>query len=67
MDERDRDAKELASKCGLFFRAIFVPSLAQALEPSRSPAEKQAREDRLRERLARDSIRIDHLVAHRCG
>jgi hypothetical protein len=64
--ERDQDATELASKRALFFRVIFLPSLAQALAPTRSLAEKQAFSDRveksLRERLARDPMRIDHLV-----
>jgi hypothetical protein len=64
--ERDKDATELASKRALFFRTIFVPSLAQALTPSRTLAEKQAFynrvEEGLRERLAGDPRRVDHLV-----
>jgi hypothetical protein len=38
----DKDAEALAKKRALFFRAIFVPSLAQALGPTRGVEERQA-------------------------
>jgi hypothetical protein len=64
--EQDKDAKALARKRAMFFRAIFVPSLAQALAPSGSAEEREAFADRLeaglRQRIAGDAARIDHLV-----
>lgn len=38
----DKDAEALAGKRARFFRAIFTPSLAQALRPERGPDERQA-------------------------
>jgi hypothetical protein len=51
--ERDGDAAALARKRALFVRATFVPSLAQALAPTRSAGERQAFADRLEEGVAR--------------
>jgi hypothetical protein len=62
----DKDAEALARKRARFFRAIFVPSLAQALAPSRGPEERQAfgaaLEASLQRRLVDYPTRIDHLV-----
>jgi hypothetical protein len=62
----DKDAEALARKRALFFRAIFMPSLAQALGPSRSPEERQAfgaaLEAGLVRRLVDYPTRMDHLV-----
>jgi S-adenosylmethionine-dependent carboxyl methyltransferase len=62
----DKDAEALARKRAQFFRAIFVPSLAQALAPSRGPEERQAfgaaLEAGLRRRLVDYPTRVDHLV-----
>jgi hypothetical protein len=62
----DKDATALARKRALFFRAIFVPSLAQALGPSRSPEERHAFGTALEAGLVRRLVdyptRIDHLV-----
>jgi hypothetical protein len=62
----DNDAEALARKRALFFRAIFVPSLAQALGPTRGLEERQAfgaaLEAGLIRRLADFPTRIDHLV-----
>jgi SAM dependent carboxyl methyltransferase len=64
--EIDKDPEALASKRALFFRAIFVPSLAQALAPNRSEEERKAFsaqvEAGLRQRLLGNPTRIDHLV-----
>ena len=63
--ELDKDAEALARKRALFFRAIFVPSLAQARGPSRSPEERQAFGAALEAGLVRRMVdyptRIDHL------
>jgi hypothetical protein len=63
----DKDAEALAKKRAMFFRAIFVPSLVQALEPSRGKEERQAfgaaLEAGLRRRLLDHPVRIDNLVA----
>jgi hypothetical protein len=64
--ELDKDAEALARKRALFFRAIFVPSLAQALRTSRGAEERQAfgaaLEAGLRRRLVGYPTRVDHLV-----
>jgi hypothetical protein len=64
--ELDKDAEALARKRALFFRAIFVPSLAQALRTSRGAEERQAfgaaLEAGLRRRLVDCPTRVDHLV-----
>src|SRR5215469_10461144 len=62
----NRDPEELARKRAGFFRAVFVPSLAQALGPSRGTKERQAfsaaLEAGLERRLVECPTRIDHLV-----
>ena len=62
----DKDAEALARKRALFFRAVFVPSLTQALRPGRGTKERQqfsaALEAGLRRRLVDYPARIDHLV-----
>jgi hypothetical protein len=62
----DQDAEALARKRALFFRAIFVPSLAQALGPSRGVEERQAfgaaLEVGLGRRLVDHPVRIENLV-----
>jgi SAM dependent carboxyl methyltransferase len=64
--ESDKDAEALARKRALFFRAIFVPSLAQALATTRSAQERQAfaaqLEAGLRQRLVGDPAQLNHLV-----
>jgi hypothetical protein len=64
--ELDKDPEALARKRALFFRAIFVPSLTQALRPGRGLEERQrfsaALEAGLRRRLVDCAARIDHLV-----
>jgi hypothetical protein len=50
---QDNDAESLARKRALFFRVIFVPSLSQALLPTRSPKERTAFADRLEEGMRR--------------
>jgi hypothetical protein len=62
----DKDAEALARKRALFFRAIFVPSLAQAFGPTRGPEERlafaAALEAGLVRRLVDYPTRVDHLV-----
>jgi hypothetical protein len=62
----NKDPEELASKRARFFRAVFVPSLTQALGPSRGTKERQAfsgaLEAGLERRLVDYPMRIDHLV-----
>jgi hypothetical protein len=62
-----KDAEALARKRAQFFRAIFVPSLTQALRPSRGAEERQqfsaALEAGLRRRLVNRPARVDYLVA----
>jgi hypothetical protein len=64
--ERDRDDAALAAKRASFFRAIFVPALAQSLAPGRSDTEREAfssgLEDGVRRRMLNNPVRIDHLV-----
>ena len=55
---RDKDAAALAQKRAGFFRAIFVPSLAQALESDRGPDECQAFSTELEAGLA--ARLVDH-------
>ena len=63
----DKDAEALARKRALFFRAIFVPSLAQALGPSRGAKQRQAFGAALAaglwRRLVDYPVGIEHLVA----
>jgi SAM dependent carboxyl methyltransferase len=65
--EADKDVEALARKRAMFFRAIFVPSLAQSLSAERSVEERQAfaaqMEAGMRQRLLGAPARIDHLVA----
>ena len=51
--QRDGDAATFASKRAGFFRAVFVPSLAQALAPTRSAEGRQEFVDRLEEGVRR--------------
>jgi hypothetical protein len=64
--ERDRDAMALATKRALFFRVIFIPSLAKALAPERTAEERQdfaqRLEDGLRHRLLTKPALLDNLV-----
>jgi hypothetical protein len=66
--DRDRDTEALASKRALFFRSIFVPSLACALNPARRSNGEAPRtfadqlEQRLRRRLASHPAAIDSFV-----
>jgi hypothetical protein len=64
--ELDKNPETLARKRALFFRAIFVPSLTQALRPGRGAEERQqfsaTLEAGLRRRLVDYPARIDHLV-----
>jgi hypothetical protein len=65
--ERDKNAVALARKRPLFFRVIFVPSLAQSLASNRTAKERQEFADRmevgLRQRLEGVPARVDHLVS----
>ena len=47
--QRDGDAAAFASKRAGFFRAVFVPSLSQALAPTRDAGEREVFADRLQE------------------
>jgi hypothetical protein len=62
----DKDAEALARKRARFFRAIFVPSLAQALDPKRSPEERlrfgAALEDGLSTRMVDHPVPMENLV-----
>jgi hypothetical protein len=64
--QRDGDAAALARKRASFFRATFVPSLAQALAPSRSAEERQTFADRMeagvRRRIESNPVFIRNLV-----
>jgi hypothetical protein len=64
--ERNGDAMSLASKRALFFRVIFVPTLAEALTRSRSSEDRRIFAERLEEgvrrRIAHVPARLDHLV-----
>jgi hypothetical protein len=51
--QRDGEAAAFASKRAGFFRAVFVPSLAQALAPTRSAEERREFVDRLEEGVRR--------------
>jgi SAM dependent carboxyl methyltransferase len=62
----DKGVEALAKKRARFFRAIFVPSLAQALGPTRGPEERRAfgaaLEVRLGRRLVDHPVPIENLV-----
>jgi len=63
---RTNDPKTLAKKRAGFFRAIFAPSLAQALGPDRRPEERlaflAALEDGLRARMINYPVPADNVV-----
>jgi hypothetical protein len=63
---RDNDAEALAKKRAGFFRAIFGPSLAEALGPNRHPEERleflAALEDGLKDRMVSHPVPADNLV-----
>jgi hypothetical protein len=63
---RDKDAEALAKKRAGFFRAVFAPSLAQALDPERHPEARleflAALEDGLRARMVSHPVPADNLV-----
>jgi len=63
---RNKDAEALARKRAGFFRAVFAPSLAEALQPNRSPQERAdflaALEDGLRARMVSHPAPADNLV-----
>ncbi len=51
--ERDRNAEALADKHALFFRSVFVPSLALSLGNAHDPEQRRAFADRIVNRLKR--------------
>ena len=51
--QQDRDAAAFARKRAAFFRAVFVPSISQALASTRGAAERQMFADRLENGLQR--------------
>jgi hypothetical protein len=63
---RDKNPESLAKKRAGFFRAIFAPSLAQALDPDRSPDDRlaflAAVEDGLCARMVNYPVTADNLV-----
>jgi hypothetical protein len=63
---RDKDPEALAKKRAGFFRAIFAPSLAQALNPDRHAEERlaflAALEDGLRARMVDYPVPADNVV-----
>jgi hypothetical protein len=64
--ERDRNKEALASKHALFFRAIFVPSLALSLTHAHDPEQRHIFADRfengLKQRLAKDPAPLHSFV-----
>ena len=64
--QRDGDAAAFASKRAGFFRAVFVPSLSQALAPTRDAGERQIFADRLEEgvrrRIASNPASLENMV-----
>ena len=64
--QRDGDAAAFASKRAGFFRAVFVPSLSQALVPTRDAGERQIFADRLEEgvrrRIATSPASLENMV-----
>jgi hypothetical protein len=64
--KRDKDAEALAKKRAGFFRAVFAPSLAQALGPKRHPEARleflAALEDGLRARMVSHPVTANNLV-----
>jgi SAM dependent carboxyl methyltransferase len=63
---RDKDPEALAKKRAGFFRAVFAPSLGQALDPKRHPQDRleflAALEDGLRARMVSHPVAADNLV-----
>jgi hypothetical protein len=64
--QRDRDAAALAGRRAAFFRAVFVPSIAQALAPTRGAVERQIFADRLEggvaRRIASEPASLENMV-----
>jgi SAM dependent carboxyl methyltransferase len=64
--QRDGDAAAFASKRAGFFRAVFVPSMSQALAPTRDTEERQIFADRLEEgvgrRIASNPASLENMV-----
>jgi SAM dependent carboxyl methyltransferase len=64
--QQDRDAAAFASKRAAFFRAVFVPSMSQALAPTRGVEERQEFADRLEEgvqrRIASNPASLENMV-----
>jgi hypothetical protein len=64
--QRDGDAAAFASKRAGFFRAVFVPSMSQALAPTRDAEERQVFADRLEEgvrrRIASNPASLENMV-----
>jgi hypothetical protein len=64
--QRDKDVAAFARRRAAFFRAVFVPSISQALAPTRGAAERQMFADRLEEgvaqRIAADPASLENMV-----
>jgi hypothetical protein len=64
--QQDGDAGTFASKRAAFFRAVFIPSLSQALAPTRGVEERQMFADRLEEgvqrRIASEPASLENMV-----
>jgi hypothetical protein len=64
--ERDRDKEALASKHALFFRAVFVPSLALSLTHAHDPEQRRvfadSFENGLKQRLAKQPAPLHSFV-----
>jgi SAM dependent carboxyl methyltransferase len=64
--QRGGDAAAFASKRAGFFRAVFVPSMSQALAPTRDAEERQIFADQLEEgvgrRIARNPASLENMV-----
>jgi hypothetical protein len=62
----DGDAMAFARKRAAFFRAVFVPSMSEALAPTRSPEERQEFAGRLEEgvqrRIAANPASLENMV-----
>jgi hypothetical protein len=64
--QQDRDAPAFARKRAAFFRAVFVPSMSQALASTRGAAERQMFADRLengvQRRIAANPASLENMV-----
>jgi hypothetical protein len=64
--QQDRDAAAFARKRAAFFRAVFVPSMSQALASTRGAAERQMFADRLengvQRRIAANPASLENMV-----